>query len=64
MTPTVADLASPYEHSLLEEMEELREEVKELKRLIFGSKKERFIATPDQNQLCLELGNELVIAPV
>ena len=39
---------------LREEREQLQGEVKELKRLIFGSKKERFVPAPD-NQLSLDL---------
>jgi transposase len=41
---------------LLEVNEQLRDELKELKRLLFGSKKERFIAALDEKQLSLELG--------
>lgn len=41
---------------LLEVNEQLRDELKELKRLLFGSKKERFIAIPDDQQLSLALG--------
>jgi transposase len=40
---------------LLEENQHLREEVAELKRLIFGSKRERFVPTIDERQLSLEL---------
>jgi hypothetical protein len=34
---------------LRDQRDQLKDEVKELKRLIFGSKKERFIPTPDAN---------------
>jgi hypothetical protein len=45
---------------LLEENQRLREEIAELKRLIFGSKRERFVpATTDTGQLSLELGEEV-----
>ncbi len=37
--------------------EQLREEIKELKRLIFGSKRERFVPTTDSGQLSLELAS-------
>jgi transposase len=49
---------------LLEVNEQLRDELKELKRLLFGSKKERFIASPDEKQLCLALGEEPGQAPL
>ncbi len=39
---------------LRDQRDELKDEIKELKRLIFGSRKERFIAAPD-NQLSLGL---------
>jgi transposase len=42
---------------LRDQRDQLKDEVKELKRLIFGSKKERFIPTPD-NQLSLLLGED------
>jgi transposase len=41
---------------LVEVNEQLRDELKELKRLLFGSKRERFIAAPNEQQLSLELG--------
>ncbi len=43
--------------------DQLRDEVKELKRLIFGSKKERFIPAPD-NQLSLLLGQDASLPAV
>lgn len=43
---------------LQQNRDELKEEVKELKRLIFGSKKERFIPAPVENQLSLLLGED------
>jgi len=42
----------------------LRDEVKELERLIFGSKKERFVPAPAQNQLSLLLGEDLPLLAV
>lgn len=64
MTPSATDLASPYVHYLLEGMEELREELKELKRLVFGSKKERFVPCADPSQLSLELGQDTAATPL
>jgi len=43
---------------LNQERDQLRDEVRELKRLIFGSKKERFVPAPAQNQLSLLLGED------
>ncbi len=43
---------------LQQNRDELKDEVKELKRLIFGSKKERFIPAPVENQLSLLLGED------
>jgi transposase len=43
---------------LRDQRDQLKDEVKELKRLIFGSKKERFISAPAQNQLSLLLGED------
>ena len=46
---------------LLADNQLLREEIAELKRLIFGSKRERFVpAQKDDAQLSLELGTEVV----
>lgn len=42
---------------LQQNRDQLRDEVKELKRLLFGSKKERFVAAPD-NQLTLGLAED------
>jgi transposase len=46
-------------------LEELNEQLREeLKRLLFGSKKERFVAVPDEKQLCLALGEEPTEPPL
>ncbi|MDO1444609.1 IS66 family transposase [Rhodocytophaga aerolata] len=42
---------------LQEANEQLREEVKELRRLLFGSKRERFVPATDSGQLSLELAS-------
>jgi transposase len=58
-----APILSPQQVAqLLEENQQLRDEIKELKRLIFGSKKERFVPTTDANQLSLGLA-EVPTAP-
>lgn len=44
---------------LLQENQRLREEIVELKRLIFGSKRERFVPVVDERQLSLELEPEM-----
>ncbi len=41
---TAPPLSAAQQQALLEENIELREEVKELRRLLFGSKRERFVA--------------------
>lgn len=46
---------------LLEENQQLREENKELRRMLFGSKRERFVPTPDNGQLSLGLEDESVV---
>jgi hypothetical protein len=61
MSPSAADLVSAYVHYLLEGIEKLRQELKELKWLIFGSKKERFVPCADPGQLSLELGQEKAV---
>ncbi|QHT67374.1 IS66 family transposase [Rhodocytophaga rosea] len=48
-------LSTVQQQALLEENEQLREEIKELKRLIFGSKRERFVPQVNTAQLSLEL---------
>lgn len=49
---------------LLQENQRLREEIAELKRLIFGSKRERFVPTQrDEHQLSLELETETAEEP-
>jgi transposase len=59
----MADTAAPLlstaqQQALLEENEQLREEIKELKRLIFGSKRERFVPqAADNGQLSLDLAS-------
>lgn len=50
-------LSTAQQQALLEENEQLREEIKELKRLIFGSKRERFVPQVDDRQLSLELAS-------
>ncbi|MDO1451943.1 IS66 family transposase, partial [Rhodocytophaga aerolata] len=50
-------LSTVQQQALLEENEQLREEIKELKRLIFGSKRERFVPQVDDRQLSLELAS-------
>lgn len=58
--PCAPSLSSEQIQQLLEENQRLREELAELKRLIFGSKRERFVpATTDACQLSLELGEEV-----
>jgi transposase len=42
---------------LQEANEQLREEIKELRRLLFGSKRERFVPATDNGQLSLELAS-------
>src|SRR5207244_10391340 len=49
---------------LLEVNEQLRDELKELKRLLFGSKKERFVPTVDEKQLSLALGQDPTQPPL
>jgi transposase len=49
---------------LLEENQRLREEIAELKRLIFGSKRERFVPPQsNEHQLSLELGTQTAEEP-
>jgi transposase len=43
---------------LLEENEQLRQENKELRRMLFGSKRERFVPAVDEAQLSLGLEGE------
>jgi len=43
---------------LRDQRDQLKDEVKELKRLIFGSKKERFVPAPAENQLSLLPGED------
>jgi hypothetical protein len=43
---------------LVEENEQLREENKELRRMLFGSKRERFVPAVDDGQLNLELDGQ------
>jgi transposase len=50
-------LSTAQQQAILEENEQLREEVKELRRLLFGSKRERFVATAEDGQLSLELAS-------
>lgn len=50
-------LSTAQQQALLEENEQLREEIKELRRLLFGSKRERFVPTTDDGQLSLELAS-------
>jgi hypothetical protein len=50
-------LSAVQQQALLEENEQLREEIKELRRLIFGSKRERFVPQVDDRQLSLELAS-------
>jgi len=58
--PCIPSLSSEQIQQLLEENQRLREELAELKRLIFGSKRERFVpASQDACQLSLELGEEV-----
>ncbi len=46
-------------------LEELKQENKELKRLIFGSKRERFVPTPaGENQLSLALSESKTESPI
>jgi transposase len=49
---------------LRHQRDQLKDEVKELKRLIFGSKKERFVAAPAQNQLTLGLAEDASLPAV
>jgi len=51
-------LSAAQQKALLEENIELREENKELRRLLFGSKRERFVPTVEDNQLSLGLEGE------
>ncbi|MDO1451514.1 hypothetical protein Q0590_34890 [Rhodocytophaga aerolata] len=55
MSAATPILSTTQQQALLEENEQLREEIKELKRLIFGSKRERFVPQVDAAQLSLEL---------
>lgn len=55
MSAAMPPLSTAQQQALLEENEQLREEVKELRRLLFGSKRERFVPTVDEAQLSLEL---------
>lgn len=50
-------LSTAQQQALLEENEQLREEVKELRRLLFGSKRERFVPTAEDGQLSLDLAS-------
>lgn len=62
--PCVPSLSSEQIAQLLQENQRLREELAELKRLIFGSKRERFVpATRDTCQLSLELGEAIKQEP-
>jgi transposase len=49
---------------LKEKQQQLQDELKELKRLIFGSKKERFVPVPAENQLSLLLGEDPALPAV
>ena len=55
--PTAPFLSAAQQQALLEENEQLREEIKELRRLLFGSKRERFVPTAENGQLSLELAS-------
>ena len=54
---TASPLSAAQQQALLEENIELREEVKQLRRLLFGSKRERFVAQAEDRQLSLELAS-------
>lgn len=56
--PSSTSLSQEQIQQLLEENQRLREEIAELKRLIFGSKRERFVPAIDERQLSLELTTE------
>lgn len=51
-------LSADQQKALLEENIELREENKELRRLLFASKRERFVPAVDEAQLSLGLAGE------
>jgi hypothetical protein len=51
-------LSAAQQKALVEENIELREENKELRRLLFGSKRERFVPAIDESQLSLGLDGE------
>ena len=51
-------LSADQQKALMEENIELREENKELRRLLFGSKRERFVPAVEDNQLSLGLEGE------
>jgi transposase len=64
MMSTAPPLSAAQQQALLEEKEllaevneQLREEVKELRRMLFGSKRERFVPQVDAAQLSLELAS-------
>ncbi len=63
MLASAAVLSQEQVAQLREENQQLRDELKELKRLVFGSKKERFVPTANPNQLSLGL-TEDPAAPV
>ncbi len=54
---TAPPLSAAQQQALWEENIELREEVKQLRRLLFGSKRERFVAQAEDGQLSLELAS-------
>lgn len=62
MLETAIDYKEKYEALYLEHIN-LRHELDQLKRLVFGSRHERFVPATPQEQLALELGTQPVTSP-